>query len=171
MVNTMTIARIALSMLLSGLLLGLLVGCAQRPGFDISQVNPDLTPPQALAEQTAQLGKQVLWGGMIIHANNLADGARLEILAYPLDNNHAPRLDQRPLGRFLLRHDDYLETVDYAPGRRVTVHGEFIRIEEGMIDQTPYRYPVVQSRALHLWPAGEPVQPRIQFGIGIMFGR
>ena len=167
MVKTMNIVRIAVFVLLTGLLLG----CAQRPSFDTSQVSPTLSPQQALAEETSQQGKQILWGGMIIHANNLADGARLEILAYPLDGNHAPRLDRPPMGRFLLRHDGYLETVDYAPGRRLTVHGDFVRIEEGMVDQSPYRYPVVQARELHLWPRGEPAQPRLNFGIGVVFGR
>ena len=148
-----------------------LSGCAQRPSFDSTQVVPSLTPQQAIAEKTSQLGKQVIWGGMIIHANNLADGARLEILAYPLDTNHAPRLNQPPLGRFLLHHPGYLEPIDYAAGRRLSVHGEFIRVEEGTVDQSPYRYPVLKSHQVHLWPRGEPSQPRLHFGVGVVFGR
>jgi outer membrane lipoprotein len=166
MVKMMQIQR-----LIPLLLLLLLGACSGRPEFDTSKVALSLTPQQAISEATQQLGKEVLWGGMILHANNLADGARLEILAYPLDSSQAPRLNEAPLGRFLLRHDSYLETIDYAPGRRLTVHGRLLRIEDGVVDQSPYRYPVVQSQQLHLWPRGEPQQPRLHFGIGVVIGR
>ncbi|MBE0510317.1 MAG: Slp family lipoprotein [Chromatiales bacterium] len=153
------------------LLLLLLSACSSRPEFDTSKVALGLTPQQAISEASQQIGKEVLWGGMILHANNLADGARLEVLAYPLDGSQAPRLNEPPLGRFLLRHDGYLETIDYAPGRRITVHGALLRIEDGVVDQSPYRFPVVQSQQLHLWPRGEPQQPRVHFGIGVVIGR
>lgn len=149
----------------------LLGACTPRPGFDTSQVVASLTPQQALSETTQQMGKNVLWGGMIIQANNLPEGTRLEILAYPLDSSHTPQLNQPPLGRFLLYHPDYLETVDYAAGRRISAVGTLTRIEDGMVDQSPYRFPVLQSQQLHLWPRGEPQSPRLHFGIGVVFGR
>ncbi len=167
MVKTMFILRLLPVMLL----LLLLSACSHRPQFDTAQVTTTLTPQQVIAEAPQHVGKEVLWGGMIIHANNLAEGARLEILAYPLDSSQTPRLNQPPLGRFLLQHDGYLETLDYAPGRRLSVHGSIERIEDGMVDQSPYRFPVVSARKLHLWPRGEPAQPRINFGIGVVFGR
>ena len=166
MVKTMQIRQLVPLLLL--LLLG---ACSGRPEFDTSQVALSLTPQQAISEASQQIGKEVLWGGMILHVNNLADGARLEILAYPLDSNQGPRLNEPPLGRFLLRHEGYLESIDYAPGRRVSVHGTLLRIEDGVVDQSPYRYPVVQSQQLHLWPRGEPQQPRVHFGIGVVIGR
>ena len=153
------------------LLLLLLGACSHRPQFDTSQVATTLTPQQVLAEEAQHLGKSVLWGGMIIEINNQPQGTRLEVLAYPLDSSHTPRLNQPPLGRFLLMHDDYLEAVDYARGRRISVQGSLLRIEEGMVDQSPYRFPVVQSQQLHLWPRGEPAPPRVHFGIGVVFGR
>lgn len=153
------------------LLLPLLKACSSGPTFDSDKIATTLTPQQAVAEAEQQRGKEVLWGGMIIHSTNLPDGSRLEVLAYPLDGKQAPRMNQPPLGRFLLHHPDYLETIDYAPGRRITVHGRLLSIEEGMVDKSPYRFPLVEAQQLHLWPRGEPSQPRVHFGIGVVFGR
>lgn len=156
---------------LSLLALLLLTACSRHATFDTRATTLTLTPQQAISETPTPLGKQVLWGGMIIQASNLPESTRLEVLAYPLDSSHTPRINQPPLGRFLLHHPEYMETIDYAAGRRITVLGKLTRIDEGMVDQSPYRFPVVESQQLHLWPRGEPQPPRIHFGIGVVFGR
>lgn len=152
------------------LLTAVLLNACSSTRFDTTDVVTSLTPQQAVSEGTMQRDKLVLWGGMIINSTNLEDQTRIEVLAYPLDSDHYPQTDQAPYGRFLLLHDGYLETVDYAPGRRVTVVGRFDGTRSGKVDQSEYTYPVVQAQQLHLWPKGEKGNTRLHFGIGVMFG-
>ncbi len=148
-----------------------LSGCAGGPEFKTDEVDMTLTPKQAVSEVSMQKGKKVLWGGMIINSTNLEGKTRIEVLAYPLDSDHAPQTSQSPYGRFLLFHDGYLETVDYAPGRQISVVGRFTGTRVGKVDESEYTYPVIQAEQLHLWPRGEKSSsPRLHFGIGVMFG-
>lgn len=149
----------------------LLVGCASGPKYPTDGVELTLTPHQAVAEAASVRGKTILWGGMIISSSNLKDQSRLEILAYPLDSNQYPQIDSPPLGRFLLIKDGYLETVDYAPGRLVSVRGPLAGTESGKVGDTSYTYPVVTTRDIFLWPRARRSDPRVHFGVGVVFGR
>ena len=154
--------------LLSALLLG---ACASGPRYPTEGVELSLTPQQAIAEADAARGKTILWGGMIINSSNLESRTRIEILAYPLDSNQYPQTDSSPLGRFLLFKDGYLETVDYAPGRLITVRGPLTGTQSGQVGETAYTYPLVSARDLYLWPRAGRSDPRVHFGVGVVFGR
>lgn len=150
----------------------LLSACATGPKYPTEGVELSLTPQQAVAEADRQHGKSVLWGGMIVNSTNLEKRTRLEVLAYPLDSNQRPQLDEQPYGRFLLYKEGYLETVDYAPGRRITVVGRISGVQSGKVDETRYTYPVVDAEQLYLWSRSDAQsEPRVHFGIGVMFGR
>ncbi len=111
-----------------------------------------------------------MWGGTIISGKNLKDSTRLEVLAYPLDGDGWPGQDQKPLGRFFLSEQGYLETADYSKGRIITVVGTVQDIEQGKVGESPYIYPVLQSQQLHLWDKiDQKSNTGVQFGIGIMF--
>ena len=156
-----------LLILLTVLLLG---ACASGPRYPTEGVELSLTPRQATAEAAAVQGKTILWGGMIINSSNLKDQTRLEILAYPLDSSQYPQTDSPPLGRFLLLKDGYLETVDFAPGRLVTVRGPLAGTRSGQVGETGYTYPLVKARDLYLWPRAGRSEPRVHFGVGVVFG-
>lgn len=155
-------------LLLASLLLG---ACASGPRYPTEGVELALTPRQAVSETAALRGKTILWGGMIINSSNLEEQTRLEVLAYPLDSSQYPQTDSAPLGRFLLIKDGYLETVDFAPGRLVTVRGPLDGTQGGKVGETGYTYPLVRARDLYLWPRAGRSEPRIHFGVGVMFGR
>jgi outer membrane lipoprotein len=150
----------------------LLSACASGPKYPTEEVALTLTPQQAVSEAAGQAGKRVLWGGMIINSTNLEGRTRLEVLGYPLDSNQQPQTDQQPYGRFLLFRKGYLETVDYAAGRQITVLGKFTGVQSGQVDETRYSYPVVEAEELYLWSRRqESSEPRLQFGIGVIFSR
>ncbi len=149
----------------------LLAGCASGPRYPTEGVELALTPRQAASEIDTVRGKTILWGGIIISSTNLKDQSRLEILAYPLDSNQYPQTDSSPLGRFLLFKDGYLETVDYAPGRLISVRGPLTATEQGKVGDTRYTYPVVKTRDIYLWSRAGRSDPRVHFGIGVVFGR
>lgn len=147
----------------------LLSACAGGAKFSTEDVDTTLTPKQAVSEAGAQQGKRVLWGGMIINSSNLESETRIEVLAYPLDSDHYPRTDSAPYGRFLLFRDGYLETVDYAPGRLISVVGRFDGILNGKVGESEYTYPVIRAEQLHLWSQGGRRSPNLHFGIGVIF--
>lgn len=156
-----------LLLLLTTLLLG---ACASGPRYPTEGVELAVTPQQAISEAATLRDKRILWGGMIINSTNLATQSRLEILAYPLDSNQYPQTDSAPLGRFLLFKSGYLETVDYAPGRLVTVRGLLGGTQSGMVGETRYNYPLVKSGDIYLWPRSGRSEPRVHFGVGVVFG-
>ena len=145
--------------------------CASGPRYPTEGVELAATPQLATAEASALRGKTILWGGMIINSSNLKNQTRLEILAYPLDSNQYPQTDSAPLGRFLLVKEGYLETVDYAPGRLVTLRGPLAGTESGKVGETRYTYPLVRAQELYLWSRAGKSEPRVHFGVGVVFGR
>ncbi len=149
----------------------LMNGCASGPRYPTEGVELAVTPQQAVAETAALRGKTILWGGIIINSTNLKNQTRLEVLAYPLDGKQYPQTDTPPLGRFLVLRDGYLETVDYAPGRLVTVRGPLAGTESGKVGESSYTYPVVKTQTLYLWPRAGRSEPRVHFGVGVVFGR
>ncbi|MFH7325795.1 Slp family lipoprotein [Desulfurivibrio sp. C05AmB] len=159
--------------LMTLLVLALLAGCATGPRYDTRGVALDLPPAIVSANPEPYRGTPVLWGGPIIATRNLADYSEIEVLSYPLDSAQRPRTDRPHQGRFLLRQPGYLEELDYAPGRLVTVRGRLGSAAAGQVGEAPYTYPVVEVSDLHLWPLTrrDPAQPRFHFGIGVIFGR
>jgi outer membrane lipoprotein len=112
---------------------------------------------------------KVLWGGLIIISSNVKAGTQLEILIYPLDRHLKPDIDKDTLGRVIVSHDGYLETLDYASGRLLTVGGIIQQTKKGSVGDAIYTYPVIKAEQLHLWPQKDgDDEGRVHFGIGVM---
>lgn len=154
------------------MLLGL-TACAGGPRYDTSQVNTALTAAQVSAAEATPVGAHVIWGGVIVATRNQPDYTEMEILSYPLDGAQRPDTSRSEQGRFLARHSSYLETVDYAPGRQVTVRGSLAQTLPGKVGDAPYTFPLIQAADIYLWPrdGGAPGRTQFQFGIGVIFGR
>lgn len=143
-----------------------LAACAGGPRFETADVNRALTPANAAAEGRA--GERVLWGGVIISSHNYEDRSEVEVLGYPLSAGQRPETSGTAQGRFLVVHTGYLETVDYAPGRLLTVLGVLGEPRSGQVGERPYTYPVLRAQDLYLWPlASGEGGSRLHFGIGI----
>ena len=154
------------------LLLAILVlsACATSPKFDVRGIDSSITPQIAVDVIKTLQGVSVIWGGVIIASNNLKDSTQLEILAYPLDINQKPDREKSPLGRFIAEQVGYLETSDFSQGRLITVSGTLKDKRKGHIGESEYTYPVVKINQKHLWKKQSDFsEPRIQFGIGVMF--
>lgn len=156
--------------LMTAFISALLFGCATTPPFSLQNVDTTLTPGSSAAQIETLRGKKVLWGGIIVNSRNLQSTTQFEVLAYPLDHNQRPLTDREPLGRFIADHNGYLETVDYAAGRELTVTGTLTAVKEGKIDESAYHYPAINTEQMRLWPKTRgDTEPRIHFGIGVMF--
>lgn len=157
--------------LVPALAAALLAGCASGP-LPVEGAARDLTPSAVTADPEAAAGRTVLWGGIIVAAKNLPERTRLEILGYPIDRrSQRPLTDEAPTGRFLAYEDGYLETAEFAQGRRITVRGAITGTESGRVGEADYTYPSVDIESLELWPADTARQredSRFHFGIGII---
>ncbi len=152
------------------LLLLLISACASKPLLDLQGINRNVTPDDARTDIALHQNENVLWGGIIVASQNLEPGSKLEILAYPLASNLRPNTEQRAYSRFIADYDKYLETVDFAAGRLVTLTGTLIDLQAGKIGDMEYQYPHVNAHEIHLWPlSGEdnPSGSQFHFGFGV----
>ena len=155
-----------LLLVLSILLLSLISGCASVK-FDTGERQvAKITPSQALSLTGSN--DAVIWGGRIVSIRNLQDVTEIEILSYPLSNGHVPKISRQPGIRFLAVYRGYLEPINYAPGRYVSLFGELIGDTNLMSGDHELLAPVVQVDQIHLWDANtNNWQNRINFGVGI----
>ena len=144
-----------------------LAACATPP-FDTSRVAPDITPSRVIAQPSPHLDKMIIWGGIILGTRNQENNTQIEVLAYPINSSQRPSLNESPQGRFIIRHEGYLEPVTYAQGRRLSVLGKISTTRPGKVGDSDYLYPVIESEQLKLWPeSGGYSNPRTTFHLGI----
>lgn len=148
----------------------MVAACAAGPRFSVEGVDTAVSPREALKEAERLRGTAVLWGGLIVQTENLADRTRIEVLGYPLDSNQRPDTGRAAQGRFLVMRDGYLEPSDYAQGRAITVSGRLLEPVDGRVGEAAYRYPVVTGDQLYLWPRRSGYnRTGVHFGIGVIF--
>lgn len=151
------------------LILLALNACATSPNYDDKKFKENITPQKVVENFTGFKNANVLWGGIIISSSNLKDRTQLEVLGYPLQSDQKPDVTKNPLGRFLVLKDQYLETIDYAQGRLITLTGHIVKTHLGEIGSALYTYPVVQADQIYLWPKDDSSnQTRFHFGVGVM---
>lgn len=155
--------------LVSFALVVLLVSCASTPDFDLTLVDQSLTPQSVIADVKHNRGKTALWGGTILEIRNLKDSTNIEVLAYPLNTSHRPLLESKPLGRFIIQHEGYLEPSTYAQGRVLTVLGKVSGSQSGNVGESTYTYAVINSEQLHLWSL-DSGRSRTSFHLGVGIG-
>jgi outer membrane lipoprotein len=142
--------------------------CATTPKFNLETVDKTIQPSAVVNDFAKYKGVKVLWGGLIISSVNLKDGTQFEILAQPLNSRHKPQVNEKTTGRFIVLQKGYLETVDYAPGRLLSVVGTVSELKHGKIGEADYTYPVVRAEHIFLWPqGGESQNSTFHFGVGV----
>ncbi|MFK7890260.1 MAG: Slp family lipoprotein [Granulosicoccus sp.] len=149
-----------------------LASCASgpiKPEVELADLSVKELRAGIVERQVTELpSSNVLWGGLILNTQNLEDGSQIEVMAYPLDRRQRPMLAREPHGRFLVRYDSFLEPLDYAEGRAISLSGEIAGITDGTVGEATYQYPTVVATDLHLWREDElHNKPRLLFGIGV----
>lgn len=151
-----------------------LAACATGPDYPTTGVDTDLQPVDVAAQPGTYTATGVIWGGLIVATRNLNQYTEIEVLGYPLDSRQRPLTRRTPQGRFLVHQAGYLEQASHAPGRLITVTGTLSENVKGAVGEAPYTYPLVQARALHLWPADtqyDSGRTHFNIGVGVIFGR
>ena len=147
-------------------ILCILNSCAQVISKEVrDQVDPAATFKAVFHDPDSYKGKTVLWGGKIIQTRNTKDITWIELLQQPLARNDRPILGSASEGRFLIRHEGFLDPALYGRGRELTLVGEVRGRETRKEDEVDYHYPVVSDKQLVLW--GPEQEPSFHFGVGV----
>jgi outer membrane lipoprotein len=151
------------------LMIVLTAGCAPVISQNVlREVDTDLSFQAIQRNPDGFKGKTVLLGGEIIETIPLPGKTRITVLQHPLGFRGKPSIDEKSEGRFIVEAQDFLDPFVYSAGRQVTVAGILIGKEVQPLGEINYKYPLVASRELYLWPPEYPVDiPRFYFGIGV----
>jgi len=140
-------------------------GCAPAISKEVrDQVDPAATFESVLHDPDSYKGKTVLWGGKIIQTRNTKDTTWIELLQQPLARDDRPIRGSASEGRFLIRHEGFLDPAVYGRGLELTLVGEVRGRETRPLDEGEYSFPVVSDRQLVLW--GPEQEPTFHLGLG-----
>lgn len=133
-----------------------LAGCASVP--EAVRDAPDLSPDPTLVRAAPKqyVGTTVRWGGIIVSVENGPVSSAVQIVSRPLDKSTRPHETDQTLGRFIAHISGFIDPVDYAAGREITVTGIVEGMEQREIGAYPYSYPVVRATGYYLWPLRPP---------------
>lgn len=126
----------------------LLAGCSSTPEALKGNYAP-LEPGQA---SIRDLGTEVRWGGVILDARPDARQTCFEVLSRSLDSSYRPRAEDLTQGRFIACRDGFLDPEVFAKGREITLTGAVVAIDERQVGEFNYRYPVLTTRFITMWP-------------------
>jgi len=144
-------SRVQWVLLISFLLLS---GCAHVISKELrAKSNLSLTLSQVRQNPETFKGKWVVWGGEIIETVNQQEGmTQIEVFQKPLGWRGEPRETYPSEGRFLVLYDKYLDPYVFRRGKKITVAGEIVGEKIKLLGEMDYRYPVVSSKEVYLWP-------------------
>jgi len=136
------------------LLLAMLFGgCVTAfPDDAVRGVDRSVTVEGLRAAPAAPVGTRVILGGEILVTHPRIGETEIEVLSRPLRSDDSPERSDRSDGRFLVRTAAFLDPAVYSTGRRLSALGTVIGDEERKIGDLPYRYPVIRSERIRLWP-------------------
>jgi len=118
-----------------------------------ANVDPSLTFNKVHQNPIMFKGKFVIWGGEVIETVNQKDGTTLiEIFHRPLVWGDEPDVTLPSEGRFLIIADKYLDPYLFRKGKKITVAGEILGEKIKPVGEMNYRYPLISSKQIHLWP-------------------
>jgi len=144
----------------------ILNSCTQAISNEVrDQVDPAATFKAVFHDPDSFKGKTVLWGGRIIQIRNTKDTTWIELLQQPLARNDRPVQGSASEGRFLIRHEGFLDPAVYGRGRELTLVGEVRGRETRREDEIDYNFPVVSDKQLVLW--GPEQEPSVHFSVGV----
>lgn len=131
-----------------------LAGCSVMPKSVLRAVDRDITLDQVQANPEQYIGSNVLWGGIVLGAENLEDATEIEVIETSLAFDERPR-NGASRGRFIVRAPGFLDTNIYSKDKRVTVAGTVKAVERRRIGRMEYPYPVLEPIELRLFDPTE----------------
>jgi outer membrane lipoprotein len=129
-----------------------ITGCAGPISREVrKEADENLEFRKVLENPPAFHGLVIIWGGVIIETVGRAGGSELYLWETPLDLAGKPKGREYAEGEFIAKTNEFLDSELYTRGRKVTVAGEIVGEEPGTYQGSPYVFPVVKIKEVHLW--------------------
>jgi outer membrane lipoprotein len=149
--------------LLTCLFCCIFAGCSLAPqNLRVDENTPLTTFSQVKDDASSVQGASARWGGVIAKVTNNADNTMLEVVHFSLNSSSRPKQADKTLGRFKVYYKGLLDPLIYKQGRSITVLGQVSLLEDGVIGEHKYQYPVLNASAIHLWKNIEKVDVRLR---------
>lgn len=126
----------------------LLAGCSSTP----EALKGDFSALEPNQASVNDLGRQVRWGGVILDTRPDASQTCFEVLSRSLDSSYRPRAEDLTRGRFIACREGFLDPEVFAKGREITLTGAVVAIDQRQVGEFNYRYPVLTTRFITMWP-------------------
>lgn len=160
-------SMVGLALLVGGLLLGGCSSTLQQPDPVLAQ---QPTPHQVAGGQRVPAADALLtWAGVVQAVRNHPQATEIEILAYPANSAGHPLTGRASQGRFVASMQGYIEPLE-VQGAAVTVKGRLLRVDEGRVGESRYRYPVLQGERLEVWhelSSRGGTRPGVRWSLGV----
>ena len=129
-----------------------ITGCANIPEpIEVAEGTQLVGYQEAAMQPEAATGKTVRWGGVVALVENRKDQTMLEIVHYPLRSYGRPVVGDQSIGRFRVYVNGFLDPVVYEQGKAVTFVGTATGVEEGLVGEHEYVFPVMDASGYYLW--------------------
>jgi outer membrane lipoprotein len=110
---------------------------------------PPLTPNAVTARD---IGQDIRWGGIILATQPDENQTCFEVLSRQLSTGMRPLVEDMTQGRFIACRDGFLDPEVFVKGREVTLTGEVVQMDQRLVGEFEYRYPVIAARFITMWP-------------------
>ena len=128
-----------------------LTACTPFSRETLRKAEPEISVSDVQKNPDLYKGKFVIWGGVVIETLNRKDDTVIKIMGTRLDSQKRPVDIDKSLGRFMVRHKDFLDPYIFGRGRELTVAGTIAGAEQQSVDEVLYLYPVIDSEDIRLW--------------------
>ena len=121
----------------------------------ITPVSGTFTPNSPHEAQSGTLnGRQVRWGGILIHTQPEATQTCFTVMGLPLHQNGQPepKNGEHGAGRFIACIAGFYDPVLYSAGREITFIGVIKGVRKEKVGTYTYPYPMLQASVVYLWP-------------------
>ncbi len=125
--------------------------CAPFSRELMRDVDERVTLPEVKKDPLAYLGKQVLWGGVIIETKNRPEETLIIVRQAELDYEKRPIDLHQSFGRFLVKYKEFLDPAIFQSGREITALGEIAGVEKILVEGITLTVPVVLAKEIKLW--------------------
>ncbi len=129
----------------------MIISCTPFPRQVMQDVNKEIEFSDAFKDPEKFKEEAVIWGGVIVETVSKPDETLLIVRQTNLDFQKRPNNLDKYSGRFIIQYRGFLDPSIYSRDREITVAGTIKGREERLIGEYRYRYPIIDTRAIHLW--------------------
>ena len=142
------------------LLLVFLSGCIHTISKQsLARADRSLKFSELQKDPDAHRGKLIIVGGVVAGVRQVKEGAELEVVEYPLDNEELPDTAAWSEGSFLVVLPSSADMTQFKPGAIVTMAGEVTGKAVRSLKNMEYTYPVLVAKEIYITvppPGGYP---------------